>query len=439
MKPIAAFLTGEIMPEVVSFKREYQKAADTGSNSSYSISKAGVIGLGTMGQGIALVLTRAGIEVIAIEVEELRLDAGLDSIRIGLEDRVKRGRMTDEQMTAELSCISGATDYAALDDVDLVIEVALEDMQVKKAIFAKLDTHCRKDTILATNTSSLNIDEIAAATSRPDKIAGAHFFAPAQVMKLLEIVRGAATSPETIAAMMALSDRIGKVGVTVGNGPGFVANRMYHRYTWQAYFLLQEGALPEDVDQAMQVFGFPLGCLAVGDISGQDVAWQVRKGQIASGFIDLNAPYPVIADRMCENGWFGRKIGRGWYLYENGERLPNPDANALIEQTSADLGIERRNISADEIRERCLFALINEGARLLGMGMVSSAADIDLIWRFGYGFPEAKIGPMHTAHEIGLDTVLSTLRRLHDRHGWMFEPAPLIVENAENGRHRLFS
>lgn len=421
------------MPEVVSFKREYQKAADTGSNSSHSITKAGVIGLGTMGQGIALVLARAGIDVIAIEVEEKRLGAGLDSIRIGLEDRVKRGRMTDEQMTAELSYISGATDYAALDDVDLVIEAALEDMGVKKAIFAALDTHCKKDAILTTNTSSLNIDEIAAATSRPDKIAGAHFFAPAQVMKLLEIVRGTDTSPETIAAMMALSDRIGKVGVAVGNGPGFVGNRMYHRYTWQAYFLLQEGALPEDVDQAMQEFGFPLGCLAVGDISGLDVAWQVRKAQLESGDTDPAAPYPVVADRMCENGWYGRKTGRGWYRYEDGQRLPDSEVAQLIKTVSAELGIHRRSISADEIRDRCLFALINEGARLLGNGMVDSPDDIDTVWRYGYGFPAAKTGPMAMAEGMGLVKVLDTLERLHERHGPAFAPASLIVERARAG------
>ncbi|MEX0693729.1 MAG: 3-hydroxyacyl-CoA dehydrogenase NAD-binding domain-containing protein [Rhodospirillales bacterium] len=422
------------MPEVVSFKREYQKAADTGSNTAHSINKAGVVGLGTMGQGIALVLARAGIEVIAIEVEETRLDAGLDAIRAGLEDRVKRGRMSEEQMTAELSLISGATDYAALEDVNLVIEAALEDMAVKKAIFTELDAHCQKSAILATNTSSLDIDEIAAATSRSDKVAGAHFFAPAQVMKLLEIVRGRATSPETIAAMMSLSERIGKVGVTVGNGPGFVGNRMYHRYTWQAYFLLQEGALPEDVDQAMQEFGFPLGCLAVGDISGLDVAWQVRKAQQASGDIDPAAPYPVVADRLCEKGWYGRKTGRGWYRYVDGQRITDPEVTRLITAVSAELGIRRRSITADEIRERCLFALINEGARLLGNGMVSAPDDIDTIWRYGYGFPADKTGPMAMADAMGPAKVLGTLERLHERHGPAFAPAPLIVQRAADGQ-----
>ncbi|MEQ8321157.1 MAG: 3-hydroxyacyl-CoA dehydrogenase NAD-binding domain-containing protein [Rhodospirillales bacterium] len=427
------------MSEVASIKVENHTTDNEAAENAANIQKAGVVGFGTMGQGIALVLARAGLDVTAVEVEQDRLETGLASLRAGLESRVKRGRMSEQQMTDELCRIKGATALSALGDVDLVIEAALEDMDIKKTIFSELDRICPAHTILTTNTSSLDIDEIAAATSRADQVAGAHFFAPAQVMKLLEIVRGKATSETTTSTLLALSERLGKVGVAVGNGPGFVANRMYHRYTWQAYFLLQEGAYPAQVDQAMQEFGFPLGCLAVGDISGQDVAWHVRKGQIASGFIELNAPYPVIADRMCENGWFGRKSGRGWYLYENGERLPNPDTNALIEQTSKDLGIKRRNISADEIRVRCLYALINEGARLLGMGMASSAADIDLIWRFGFGFPEAKIGPMHTASEVGLKNVLTILQRLHADHGWMFEPAPLITGYVKEGKKSFFS
>jgi 3-hydroxyacyl-CoA dehydrogenase len=422
------------MSEAPSIKVEYPNAGDKTVSQATEIATAGVIGLGTMGQGIALVLARVGIEVIAVEVNPARLDAGLENLRHGLEDRVKRGRMSVEQMDDELGRISGATELAALSDADLVIEAALEDMAIKKTIFAELDRICPPHAILTTNTSSLDIDEIAAATSRPDRVAGAHFFAPAQVMKLLELVRGKATSPITMSTLLALAERCGKVGVAVGNGPGFVANRMYHRYTWQAYFLLQEGVYPEGVDQAMQEFGFPLGCLAVGDISGQDVAWHVRKSQIASGFIDPAAPYPVIADRMCENGWFGRKTGRGWYLYEAGERKPNPDTHAMIDAVSAELGITRRAISADEIRERCLFALINEGARLLGLGMVDSSRDVDTIWRYGFGFPQDKTGPMHMAEEMGLERALETLTRLHHQHGPWFEPAPLIVDAVNNGK-----
>ncbi|MBO6520348.1 MAG: 3-hydroxyacyl-CoA dehydrogenase [Rhodospirillales bacterium] len=418
------------MSEGTSIKVENQQAADAAEK----IAKAGVVGFGTMGQGIALVLARAGIHVTAVEVEQARLEAGFASLRKGLEDRVKRGRMSEEQMAAELSLIEGATSISALAETDLVIEAALEDMEIKKAIFAELDAVCPADALLTTNTSSLDIDEIAAATGRPEKVAGAHFFAPAQVMKLLEIVRGKETSPETVATLLALSERIGKVGVAVGNAFGFVGNRMYHRYTWQAYFLLQEGAYPADVDAAMQDFGFALGCLAVGDISGQDVALSVRKAQKAAGEIDPEAPYPVVADRMCEKGWYGRKTGRGWYLYENGDRKPNAEANALIDQTSADLGIERREISADEIRERCLFALINEGARLLGNGVAGSPADIDTVWRYGYGFPKDKIGPMHVAEEIGLEKVLKTLERLHETGGPWFDPAPLIRTRVAEGK-----
>ncbi len=396
------------------------------------IERAGVIGLGTMGQDIALVLARAGIEVTAIEPDAARLEAGLEAMRSGLAERVERGRMTQDAMDAELARISGATELAALDDVDLVIEAAIEDMAVKKDIFAALDGICPAHAILSTNTSSLSIDDIAAATQRPDKVAGAHFFAPAQVMKLLEIVRGEKTSPEAAATLMALAKRIGKNGAAVGNGPGFVGNRMYHRYTWQAYFLLQEGAEPAEVDAAMQEFGFPLGCLAVGDISGLDVAWRVRQGQMASGDIDPARPYPVVADRICEKGWFGRKTKRGWYRYDSGKPTPDPDVSALIMEVSAELGIERRRIAPDEIRERCLFALINEGARLLGNGVAYKPSDIDVIWRYGYGFPDWKGGPMFMAREMGREKVLETLECLRVAHGVWFEPAPAIVDSAND-------
>ncbi|MDA0996703.1 MAG: 3-hydroxyacyl-CoA dehydrogenase NAD-binding domain-containing protein [Proteobacteria bacterium] len=392
------------------------------------IAKAGVIGLGTMGQGITLVLARAGIEVVAIEADDAKLDAGLEALAAGLKDRVQRGRMTEDAMDAELSRISGSTSLDDLHDADLVIEAAIEDMTVKKDIFKALYRICPPHAILASNTSSLSIDEIATATSRPEMVAGAHFFAPAQVMKLLEIVRGAKTSPEVMAALMALSKRAGKIGVAVGNGPGFVGNRMYHRYTWQAYFLLQEGCEPIEVDTAMQGFGFALGCLAVGDISGLDVARRVRQGQIATGDINPTDPYPVIADRICDEGWLGRKTGRGWYRYENSERTPDPEVSALIQKVAAELGIGRRQISAEEIQDRCIFALINEGARLLGNGVAGSPDDIDVIWRFGYGFPEAKGGPMKIARQLGREHVLATLSRLHAAHGPAFEPAAAIAD-----------
>lgn len=398
---------------------------------------AAVIGLGTMGQGIALVLARAGIDVMVLEVADDRLDSGLEGLANGLADRVARGRMTQDAMDAELSRITGTTDIQGLADVDLVIEAALEDMEVKKAIFRDLDSVCRGDTILTTNTSSLDIDEFASVTNRPDLIAGAHFFAPAQVMKLLELVRGQRTSPHTMATLMALAKRIGKVGVSVGNAFGFVANRMYHRYTWQAYFMLQEGAQPTDVDAAMQAFGFPLGCLAVGDISGLDVAYHVRQMQKQIGDIAPDMPYPVVADRIVDKGWLGRKTGRGWYTYQDGKEAPDPEVAALIESVSSELGIERRDISDDEIQQRCLFALINEGARLLGSGIAARPGDIDIIWRYGYGFPIWRGGPMFIADEMGLPTVLDTLRDLAAKYGPAFDPAPLIVARVADGKTTL--
>ncbi len=395
---------------------------------------AAVVGLGTMGQGIALVLARAGVEVTVLEIAEDRLDNGLGALSNGLADRVTRGRMTQDAMDAELSRITGTTDIQDLADVDLVIEAALEDMEVKKAIFHDLDSVCRADTILTTNTSSLDIDEIASVTQRPELVAGAHFFAPAQVMKLLELVRGKNTSPHTMATLMALAKRTGKVGVGVGNAFGFVANRMYHRYTWQAYFMLQEGAIPEQVDAAMQDFGFPLGCLAVGDMSGLDVAYHVRKAQREIGDITSDMPYPVIADRVVEAGYLGRKSGRGWYNYESGKARPDDDVNALIEQVSSELGIARRHISDDEIQERCLFALINEGAHLLGNGVATRPGDIDVIWRYGYGFPVWRGGPMFIAEDMGLQQVVETLERLRDKHGPMFEPAALLRSRVSAGK-----
>ena len=426
------------MRHLFKAEREAQKIADAPADvTPPHIETAGVVGLGTMGQGIALVLARAGIEVIAVEIDPDRLDAGLDNLRAGLEDRVSRGRIRQDDMDAELSRITGSTEMADLADVDVVIEAALEDMTVKATIFKALDEVCKPDAILTTNTSSLDIDAIAALTSRPGNVAGAHFFAPAQVMKLLEIVRGKNTSPETAATLMALCKRIGKVGVAVGNSFGFVANRMYHRYTWQAYFALQEGALPEQVDAAMQDFGFPLGCLAVGDISGLDVAYHVRKAQREIGDIKPEHPYPVIADRIVEKGWLGRKTKRGWYRYDDGKPAPDPEVAALIAETSAELGITRREISADDIRERCLFALINEGARLLGNGIAARPGDIDIVWRYGYGFPVWRGGPMFIADEMGMAEVLATLERLRDAHGPAFEPAPLIVERAKAGKTTL--
>lgn len=420
-------------------ERDAQKIADAPDGfKAPAITSAGVVGLGTMGQGIALVLARAGIEVIAIEVDEDRLDSALDAIKSGLEDRVNRGRMSQDQMDAELSRITGATDYAALSDVDLVIEAALEDMDIKKQIFAELDTVCPPHAILTTNTSSLDIDDIASATKRPDKVAGAHFFAPAQVMKLLEIVRGNGTSPETAATMMALAKKIGKVGVAVGNAFGFVGNRMYHRYTWQAYFMLQEGASPAEVDAAMQSFGFPLGCLSVGDISGLDVAWRVRQVQKEIGDISPDIPYPVVADRICEKGWFGRKTGRGWYRYEDGKKSDDPEVADLIKSVTEELGIEPRQMSEQDIQDRCVFALINEGARLLEKGMVARASDIDVIWRYGYGFPIWRGGPMFMAEEMGLPTVLEKLEGLASEYGHAFEAANIIRERVADGK-RTFS
>ncbi len=401
---------------------------------AHRIETAAVVGAGTMGGGIAMNFANAGRPVTLLEASREALDKGLAIIAKNYAGSVSRGRMTQAQMDTRMNLIRGTTDYAEVAQADIVIEAVFEEMDLKKQVFATLDGLCKPETILATNTSTLDVDEIAAATSRPDKVIGTHFFSPANVMRLMENVRGAKTSMDTIATVMKLSKTIGKVGVLVGNCDGFVGNRMLYAYARQANFLLEEGALPQQVDKVITDFGFPMGPFAMGDLAGLDVGWRIRQRRAKTRPKDQR--YSPIADRICELGRFGQKTGAGWYRYEAGSRAPVPDpvVEQLIVRVSEELGFERRDIGEREILERCLYPLINEGAKILEEGIAVRSSDIDVIWIHGYGFPSYRGGPMFYADQVGLETIYEVMSRLYDEHGELLEPAPLLADLAETGK-----
>jgi 3-hydroxyacyl-CoA dehydrogenase len=398
------------------------------------VETAAVIGCGTMGGGIAMNFANAGIPVRVLETAPEALDKGLEVIRGNYAGSVSRGRISQDEMDRRMALIGGTTDYAELAEADLVIEAVFEEMDIKKQVFATLDEVCKPAAILATNTSTLDVDEIAGATRRPDKVIGTHFFSPANVMKLMENVRGRESSHETIATVMKLSKAIGKVGVLVGICDGFVGNRMLYAYSRQAGFLLEEGALPHQVDKVIYDFGFPMGPFAMGDLAGLDVGWRIRQRRAKTR--PSNQRYSPIADRICEQGRFGQKTNAGWYLYDAGSRTPKPDPEIeeLIVSVSREMGIERRPIDEREILERCLYPLINEGAKILQEGIAARASDIDVIWIYGYGFPIYRGGPMFYADSVGPKAIYDVMSRLYDEHGEMLEPAPLIKELAESGK-----
>lgn len=399
------------------------------------IRKVAVIGCGTMGRGIAMSFASNGFPVLILEQSCDALDAGLAAANKDYQSSVKRGRITSDEMNTCMARLQGTTDYADLADADIVIEAVFEDMNLKKEIFAKLDSVCKPGAILATNTSSLNVDEIAAATSRPADVVGTHFFSPANIMKLMENVRGKATSPEVQATVMKLSKDIGKVGVMVGVCDGFVGNRMLYAYRAQAEYLIEEGALPEQIDRVIYDFGFPMGPCAMGDLAGLDVGYLIR--QHRNKTMTSQARYSsTIADRIYEMGRFGQKNGKGWYTYQKGSRKPetDPEITSLIEAVSAEKGIARRDISDQEILERCIYAHINEGAKILEEGIATRPSDIDLVWVHGYGYPVGRGGPMFHADLIGVDKIFAAIKKLHEAHPDMPAPAPLLEELATTGK-----
>jgi len=403
---------------------------DTGT---LDIRKAAVVGAGTMGGGIAMNYANAGIPVLLKETSQEFLDRGLATIKKNYANSVKKGRFSQEVMDQRMSLITPTLTYDGFEEVDIVTEAVFEGMELKKVVFGELDAICKPNTILASNTSTLNIDEIASATKRPEWVIGHHYFSPANVMRLLEMVRGKATSDAVIATSMGLSKRLRKVGVLVGNCRGFVGNRMLYPYAREAQFLVEEGALPQDVDGAIYEFGFAMGPLAMGDLAGLDVGWRIRKE-----YKHLEKPgvrQPRLADRLCELGRFGQKTGAGWYRYdENRNRIPDPEVEKLIEEVSNEAGITRRPISAEEIIERTQYALINEGAKILEEGIAIRAVDIDIIYLNGYGYPTWRGGPMWYADTVGLKKVYDRVSEFHDQHGELWEPAPLLKTLAEQGK-----
>ena len=416
-------------------EREVAKIPDVpGETPTRPIAAAGVVGCGTMGGGIAMSIAAAGLPVTVLESSQEALDRGMAVVRRNYAATVSKGRLSQAEMDARLARITPTLDDADLGAADVVIEAVFEELPLKKEVFARLDRVCKPEAILATNTSTLDVDAIAAATSRPEQVVGTHFFSPAHVMKLMENVRGARTSPETVATVMRLAKTLGKVGVLVGVCDGFVGNRMLYAYRRQADFLLEEGALPEQIDRVVHDFGLPMGPYQMADLAGLDVSWRVRKAQAPTRPAHLR--YSPIADRLCERGRFGQKTGAGWYRYEEGSRVPLPDpaVHELIAGVSAERGIARRAIRDDEIVPRCFYPLVNEGAKILDEGLALRAGDVDVIWMHGYGFPRYRGGPMFWAGLVGLRTIYDAMSRLYDEHGAWLEPAPLLKRFAEQGR-----
>ena len=397
------------------------------------VNSVGVVGAGTMGGGIAMVFANAGILVLLKEIDQAALDRGIGNIRKNYAASVTRGRFTQQFVDERLKLIQPTLSYDGFASVDMAVEAAFEGMALKKEIFAELNRVCKPGAILATNTSSLNIDEIASATSRPESVIGTHFFSPANVMRLLEIVRGAATSKEVIATCMQLSKKIGKIGVLVGNCFGFVGNRMFGPYRREAQFLVEEGASVEAVDNALYEFGMAMGPLATGDLAGLDVGWRIRKENPHQLKPGLRKAF--LEDRLCELGRFGQKTGSGWYKYdENRKASPDPQVAELLRKCSAEAGIPQRQISAEEIVERCIYTLVNEGARILEEGYALRAVDIDIIYLNGYGFPAYRGGPMWYGDTVGLKKVYERIREFQQRLGNWWEPAPLLKRLAEEGK-----
>ena len=398
----------------------------------YNIRQAAIIGAGTMGGGIAMACANAGISILLKEAEQAALDRGLATIRKNYENSVKKGRFTQEVMDQRMALIHPQLTYDGFEQADLIIEAAFESMELKKRIFTEIDKIAKPDCVLASNTSTLDIDAIASITSRPGMVIGLHFFSPANVMRLVEIVRGKATGKEVVATALALAKKLGKVGVVVGNCQGFVGNRMMLPYMREAQFLVEEGATPEQVDRALTNFGMAMGIFAVDDMGGIDLNWRIRQE-----YKHLEKPgvrMPIVLEKLFHLGRYGQKTGAGWYRYdENRKPIPDPEVHALIEKTAQDGGIERRHIGDDEIIERSIYIMINEGAKILEEGYALRAADIDVIYLTGYGFPAYRGGPMWYADTVGLKKVRDRIREFHQKHGEFWEPAPLLNKLADQG------
>ena len=397
------------------------------------VERAAVLGAGTMGGGIAMNFVNAGIPVTLVEQNDEALRRGLAVIRGNYEATAAKGRIAAADVETRMGLIEPTTDYGRIAAADIVVEAVFEEMDIKKEVFRKIDGIARDGAILATNTSTLDVNEIAAVTRRPEAVIGMHFFSPANVMRLLENVRGEKSAPGTIATAMAVGKRIGKVPVLVGVCDGFVGNRMLAHYGRQAHDMIIEGALPQQVDGALYEFGLAMGPFAMGDLAGLDVGWRIRKRRMAE--LGLNRSDDPVGDALCEKGRYGQKTGAGWYRYDKGNRAPRPDpeVEAMIVAESERRGVARREIGAEEIVERCMYQLVNEGAEILEEGIALRAGDIDAIYANGYGFPRWRGGPMFYADTVGLRTVYDAVSRYYDALGEAWRPAPLLERLARAG------
>ncbi|HYM30110.1 MAG TPA: 3-hydroxyacyl-CoA dehydrogenase NAD-binding domain-containing protein [Candidatus Cybelea sp.] len=414
-------------------EREASKIPDVPADTPpKKIAKAAIVGAGTMGGGIAMNFANVGIPVKILEVSQEALSKGLGVIEKNYATSVQRGSMPQAAMDKALGLISGTQRYEDIGDADIVIEAVFEEMPIKKQVFGKLDQVMKPGAILASNTSTLDIDEIASATKRPEAVIGTHFFSPANVMKLLENVRGKKSSKETIATVMALGKQIRKVPVLAGNCDGFIGNRMLAGYGREAAFLLEEGTTPWRIDKVLYDFGMPMGPFAMGDLAGLDVGWRIRKGKAHLRKADER--YSTIADQLCELGRFGQKTGAGYYKYEGRNAVPDPLVEEMIVQSARQHGIKRREITDQEIISRCLYPLINIGAQILDEGIAIRSGDIDITYIYGYGFPVYRGGPMFWAEQTGLKNVLATIEKYHAEHGKNWEPAPLLKRLVAAGK-----
>ena len=421
---IHAFLAERELGKIPDIPRE---------TATIPVNSVAVIGAGTMGGGIAMVFANAGIPVLIKDVDQAAMDRGLSNIQKNYATSVKRGRFTQQFVDERLKLIKPTLSYDDFANVDMVVEAVFEGMAFKKEVFAELDRVCKAGAILATNTSYLDVDEIASATKRPEAVLGMHFFSPANVMKLLEIVRAKAASKEVIATCLQLSKKLGKVGVLAGNCRGFIGNRMFALYRREAQFLVEEGADVQAVDKALVKFGMAMGPLSVADLAGLDISWRMRKE-----FRHQQKPgvrQPLAEDGLCEIGRYGQKTGAGWYKYdENRRAIPDPEVPVMVRKWAAAAGIPQREISVEEIVERCIFVMINEGARILEDGIALRAGDIDLVYLNGYGFPNYRGGPMWYADTIGLKKVYARVCEFHKQLGEAWEPAPLLAQLAKEGK-----
>lgn len=415
-------------------EREVAKIPDVPNETPViPVKSVAIVGAGTMGGGIAMAFANAGFPVLVKEPDQAALDRGFANIQKNYASSVKRGRFTQQFVDERLKLIQPVLNYNGFEKADMIIEAVFEEMSLKKQVFGELDRVAKPGAILASNTSTLDIDEIASATSRPQFVIGTHFFSPANVMRLLEIVRGKATGKEVVATCMQLAKKIGKVGVLAGNCFGFVGNRMFGPYRREAQFLVEEGASIEAVDSALYEFGMAMGPLSVGDLAGLDVGWRIRKE--ANHLRKPGVRQPIAEDRLCEMGRYGQKTGAGWFKYDENRRASSdPEIAASLRKWAVEAGIQQRHITNDEIVDRCIYALVNEGARILEEGYALRAVDVDIIYINGYGFPAYRGGPMWFADTVGLPKVYERVREFHRRHGALWEAAPLLKQLAEQNR-----